>query len=116
MGNYKDHRLTLGSSDIASLVLVGPRKYDEEEIGVQASMLEFGSDGDYRAWYVTDEALEIPSHYEKVAETFCWLKIYDDRELVGKIEADRIEVYRAGEMGCLVRAIGEKECQDCKIF
>jgi len=100
MKNYKEfEKEYIGSSDIASLILVGCG-----ENSLKLKELHFGGDGSYQA-YVVDRETEIPKHYKKAEEFNIWLKIYDDEELVKEFEADKIEVYRAGEMGCIVKLI-----------
>ena len=94
MKNYKDcEQVFIGSSDIASLTLRSP---------MEVTTLNFGKDGDYQA-YVVDREAKIGDHYSKVYECEDWLKIYDDNELVREFKSDTIEVYRAGEMGCIIR-------------
>ena len=95
MKNYKDfEKIYIGSSDIASLTLRSPQK---------AYILNFGEDGTYSAYLVTDNA-EIGKHYELCFTCDTWLNIYDDDGLVKTINAELIEVYRAGEMGCIIVA------------
>lgn len=101
MKNYKDFEKSyIGESDIASLVLCGFKK----EEGVVTELLHFGKDAAYMA-YIVDEDTEIGGHYEKVAEFNSWLKIYDDYNLVKDFEGTVIEIYRAREMGCIIRVI-----------
>lgn len=105
MKNYKDFEQEyIGSSDIASLILAGCGSD-----GLKLKELHFGTDSSYRAYIVKGEA-EIGAHYEKVEEFKSWLKIYDDDELVKSFRAEKIIVYRAGEMGCIVQLINE--CAD----
>lgn len=95
--NYKDfNKIFIGESDIASVVL---RSWNS------ASILNFGQDDSYLAYFV-DEEIEIPAHYSLVFESDYWLKIFDDSSLAREIRADKIRVYRAGEMGCLIYAPG----------
>lgn len=47
----------------------------------------------------------IGSHYRKVASFSHWLKIYDDNELVTEYSASEINVYRAGEYGCVIQLL-----------
>lgn len=112
---YKHHRIDLGESDISQLTLVGCKTGS----GAVPGVLKFGGDGDYKAWLVFDKS-EVPAHYELIEEyeflaTFCsmsgersqsrldtWLKIYDDNALACHLMGKRIEVYRAGEYGCLI--------------
>lgn len=113
---YKHHCLDLGMSDIAQLTMLGCRTN-----GIIPEVLKFGGDGDYSA-YLTSDRQEIPPHYSLVAEYECemsfgdkttskvktWLKIYDDHNLVAEIVAKKIEVYRAGDYGCLIYVEEEK--------
>lgn len=102
MKTYKDfERMYIGSSDIASLVMVGYAKGK----GVSSTMLKFGKDDSYSAYIVTGEDVTIGAHYQKVAEFKSWLKIYDDEELVRQFEAAKIIVYRAGLLGCIIQLI-----------
>lgn len=97
MANYKENTISLGYSDIASLVVVGyiPGK------GADAHMLSLGGDGSYKGYVITDYEL-VPEHYKKAYECNHWLKIYDDEHLVYSVEADHIAIYRAGDYGILI--------------
>lgn len=100
MKNYKNFKKQyIGSSDIASLILVGC-----DEKGLSLKELHFGQDASYSAYIVEGEA-EIGSHYHKVAEFESWMKIYDDEELVKSFKGNKIIVYRAAEMGCIIQII-----------
>ena len=102
MKNYKDfEKEYIGSSDIASLILAG---YEENK-GLSLKELRFGEDGFYNAFIVDEKDVEIGSHYNKVAEFDSWMKIYDDECLVRNFKADKIIVYRAYEMGCIIHLI-----------
>jgi hypothetical protein F3_01816 len=95
MKTYKEFETVyIGGSDGAALILASYEKLE---------YLYFGEDGNYRAYFVNEE-IELPAHYKKEAEADRWLRIYDDDEKVVEIEADHIEIYRAGEMGCLIYA------------
>lgn len=97
---YKNFdRKYIGTSDIASLILVG---YSDD--GLKLKELHFGQDDSYFA-YVVDGDVEIGDHYHKVAEFRSWLKIYDDKELTKVFNAGEIHVYRAGEMGCIIHLV-----------
>lgn len=101
MKSYKDfEKEYIGSSDIASLVMVG---YKEGK-GVVPRMLTFGRDGSYYGYIVKGSA-NIGEHYEKVCEYKSWLNLYDDDGLMRKFTGERIVVYRAGEMGCIFQII-----------
>lgn len=97
---YKDYKKQgIGYSDIASLIMEGVR--DGE---LKLERLLFGGDNSYDAYIVDDEA-EIPEHYSKVAEFDKWFRLYDDERRVMNVHADKINVYRAGEYGCIIQII-----------
>lgn len=98
MKNYKEHKAYLGFSDVASLTLRAPDK---------TAILNFGEDGEYHAWMVDDENVEIPEHYTKQFECEHWLKVYDDDACSLNVKSPKIEVYTAGQRGCLIRLLGE---------
>lgn len=108
---YEYKRECIGMSDIASLIMCGP-EYDETEEykDVTAKMLHFGVDSTYYA-YIVDEDAEIGAHYLKVASFRTWLNIYDDEELMFKTCGwdDIINVYRAGDYGCIIQIIKSKK-------
>lgn len=100
MKNYKENgKQFIGSSDIATLIVAG-----YADGGIKTTALHFGSDGSYSA-YVVDQETEIPEHYKLVCEFEGWLKIYDDEEMTFRANADKIKVYRAAEMGCIIQLI-----------
>lgn len=101
MKNYKEYEEKfIGGSDIAALILVGC-----DENGLKTSHLNFGEDGSYRA-YIVDENAEIGAHYKKVADFKYWFKIYDDHGLTYRVNAKEINIYRAGDFGCIIQVIG----------
>ena len=100
MKNYKDYLQTnIGYSDIASLTI--------RSCSIVAP-LDFGSDGDYRA-YVVDSDTEIPNHYQLVQNLEHWVHIFDDAELTFSAKADHIRIYRAGDFGCIIQLDGNAE-------
>lgn len=102
MKNYKEYeKRFIGASDIAALILVGC-----DENGLKTSTLDFGEDGSYMA-YVVDEDAELGAHYKKVADFKHWLKIYDDDELTYRVNAQEINIYRAGDFGCIIQTISK---------
>ena len=102
MKSYKDfEKVTIGYSDIVTLVVFGCR-----EDGLAVDMLNFGSDGIYNAYLVDEADVEIGEHYKKVANFKNWMKIYDDHIKSFEIQAKEINVYMAGEFGCIIQAIG----------
>lgn len=96
MKTYKEFETVyIGGSDGACLLL--------RASGRKVQFLDFGEDNDYKAWFV-NEVIELPHHYKKEFECDNWVKIYDDVECAVEINAEHIEIYRAGEMGCLIYA------------
>lgn len=101
MKNYKEYdERPIGASDVAALILVGCDKS-----GLKTGILNFGEDGYYNA-YIVDEDAEIGEHYQKVANFESWLKIYDDDDLTYRVNARKINIYRAGDFGCIIQVIG----------
>lgn len=111
MMTYKNcEKLYIGSSDVATLVLVGLSP--ETEL-IKSEILHFGGDGSYAAYVVVGDDVEIGAHYTKVA-SFCeWLRVYDDRERTAKFGGNEINVYRAGDYGCIIQCIGGPEYRTC---
>ena len=102
MKNYKDFEQEyIGESDIATLILVGCRG----EEGLKTEQLHFGEDGCYRAYIITEPDVVIGSHYKKAATFNHWLKIYDDDEKTFEKHAKEINIYRAGDFGCIIQII-----------
>lgn len=100
MKSYKDCPIvSLGYSDIAALIAVG--------CGLKLDEIHYGGDDFYEAYLVTDEDIEIGSHYQKVFECESWLKIYDDDTCVFKsdFQYNRFEIYRAGNFGTIIRCL-----------
>lgn len=100
MTDYKKYMLPCGVSDFAQLLFRFPNK---------AEIVNFGEDGDYKAWVVIDSEVEIPSHYTKVTEGNSWLDIIDDDRVVAHLSGERFEVYRAGLRGLLIRVIKPRD-------
>lgn len=100
--SYKHYeKKYIGESDVASLILAGCIK----ENGLKTQPLHFAGDGYYYAYIVDEDAL-IGDHYKKVASFSYWLRIYDDIEKTFEANADTINIYRAGDFGCIVQLIG----------
>ena len=95
----KDHhaypKVSLGGSDMASLILRSPGKLSE---------LLMGEDGAYSA-YVVDEECIIPSWYTQVFEGECWLSVFDDDRRTARFSGDVIRVFRSGSFGIIVQVI-----------
>ena len=99
---YKDfEKRFIGSSDISSLTLVGCRN----EEGLVSEQLSFGEDGSYHAYVVTEPDVEIGVHYKKVATFTDWLKIYDEDGRTFDERAREINIYRAGDFGCIIELL-----------
>lgn len=94
---YKYCTLGAGMSDIAALIY---RTSDPKEIGEIA----FGEDGSYKAHLIVGDT-GVPSHYSLVLDTSSsWLWIYDDDGKTLDLEnPSGFQIYRAGEMGLLIR-------------
>ena len=102
MKSYKEYEKSwIGGSDGAALLMYGPVADGD---GCKALELKFTEDGDYRAYIVDGEA-EIGTHYKKVAEFRGWVRIYDDESLSYKADADRINIYRAGDLSCIIQLL-----------
>lgn len=107
--DYRHVRLYVGSSDIAMLTCMGMT--DKEGLKptddhIKYLLVHFGGDDDYRASIITDECEVLESvaqHYELQGTFKHWMKIYDDRECRLQLRANKIEVYRAGDYGMLIR-------------
>lgn len=105
MKDYHEYEMQyIGESDMASLLFVGcsPRKN-----GITVQRINFGEDNKYMA-YIVDENAEIGAHYKKVATFRHWIKIYDDDSRAFRCKSDTINVYRAGEMGCIIQLLNKK--------
>ena len=92
MRSYKEYeKKYIGMSDIANLILAG-----SSDNGLRLTALHFGMDNDYYA-YIVDSDAEIGEQFKG------WLRIYDDSFLTHEFNADKISIYRAGEMGCIIQ-------------
>ena len=102
MKSYKEYeKITIGSSDIAQLIL---------RFSCQPPIeLNFGGDDEYEAYIVNADA-EIGAHYHEVARGKYWAWIYSDEGRTLRIDtagnAGEIVVYRAGDYGCIIQIIG----------
>ena len=103
MKNYRECKLQLiGTSRDCVLTMTGMTN-----VGVRAQLLEFGLVSTYTAYIVDEDDVEIGDHYNKVASYVDWLRIYDDKELSASFTADHINVYRAGDAGCIIQLINK---------
>ena len=83
--------------------------YKENE-GVVATPVYFGRDASYDAYIIRqtkDEKIAIGEHYSRVATFSSWITIYDDDGKTFHEYGDEINIYRAGEMGCIIQIISE---------
>lgn len=102
MKNYKDFEQTyIGSSDIATLILAGFR----EGVGFVTEPLSFGGDGNYYAYMVEGEDVQIGDHYALVSTFNYWLKIYDDEDRTYYDDAEEFRICRAGDYGVIIQVI-----------
>lgn len=103
MKNYHDcKKYDLGWSDISMITAVGVG-----ENGIKSEYIYYGSDGDYSA-YLADEETAIPDYYEKTADFENWATFYSDYYAALSIKAEKIEVYRAGDFGTIIKCKGLK--------
>lgn len=108
--SYREfNEISIGTSDIATLIMVGCPVEESDELITKP--LYFGADGDYKAYYINEDNIDIPGHYEKIAEFSTWLKIYDDTGLTSTIKGERIEVFRAYDFGCIIK-VSDKKIDD----
>lgn len=93
---YNDFsRVFIGDSDIGALIVAGG--------DMKPQYLNFGEDGKYTAYVITGGAgVEIGSHYRHILTACGYVKIYDDEGLTFSAHAEKINIYRAGEFGCIV--------------
>lgn len=95
MKNYKDFgKRFIGGNDSAFLTITGADGTKTE--------LKFGEDGEYYA-YIVPEGTEISGHYVKRAEFEGSVTITDDDGDEVSLIADKIEFFRAGDFGCIIR-------------
>lgn len=102
MSKYKNYyqysEIEIGKSKNSNLVLVGMT-----EQGLKSELLQFGEDGEYTA-YVIDDDFEIPSHFQLVHSFKKWMRVYDDdRSTFELLNASEINVYRYGDLGCIIQ-------------
>ena len=102
--SYKDICVSLGGSDIATLIMVGMTTENRPVTKSHLDMkeLNFGEDGEYFTWLI-DGDTDVPNHYTLAAEFKNWLKIYDDNGYCTYFAAPYIKVYQAGLFGCLIQ-------------
>ena len=102
--SYKDICVSLGGSDIATLIMVGMTTEDRPATTSHLDMkeLNFGEDGEYSAWLI-DGDTDVPEHYTLTAEFKNWLKIYDDEGYCTYFRSPFIRVYQSGQFGCLIQ-------------
>lgn len=99
MKSYKDFKKAfIGSSDIAALTLLG---YDPDK-GAVPHLLKFGGDNSYYAYIVDAPDVEIGEHYTLAFHFESWLRIYDDEGLTLQKSASNIDIYTAGNYGCII--------------
>lgn len=104
MRDYKENDAFIGSSDIGAVICVGYQK----DSGLTAQILNFCDDGRYTA-HITENFKpdEIPEHYQKRLSFNGWLRIYDDDGIAYQTKGQQIDIYRAGERGCLINVVSD---------
>lgn len=102
MKNYKDfEKMYIGRSDSAYLTVAEYGIVDD----ITWHELKFGEDGDYSA-YICWGDLDIGEHYKKVLELHKRITIVDDDIARFDAEAENIDIYRAGDFGCVIHLQG----------
>ena len=103
MKSYKEYeKVYIGSSDIATLTIVALRDNGEQ----LAQTLDFGIDSNYFA-YLVDSNAYIGDHYKLTQRCRFWMKVFDDQELTLDLHAPKINIYRAGDCGCIIQLLSE---------
>ena len=96
MKSYKEYdKKHLGGSDIASLTVRMPN---------ETAILDFGEDGDYRA-YIVDEDAVIGEHYREVLTAHNWIWIFDDFGKRTEVVSPTIKIYRSGSFGVVIQTL-----------
>lgn len=104
MKSYKEfEKMYIGTSDGACLTV---KNFDEKGILVAEDKLHFGEDGEYSA-YITYGDVSIGEHYKLMHKYSGKIVIADDEREVFVAVADSIEIYQAGEFGCIIHLNGE---------
>lgn len=97
--SYKYCSVFAGDSDIAALAY---RTSKPGEIGE----IPFGMDASYYSWLIAGDT-PVPEHYKErlILDTDAsWLWLYDDdKKTLDLVNRDGFQIYRAGEMGLLIR-------------
>lgn len=106
MKNYKGKTINLGISDIGNIIISAPIIGNEDYVAT----LHFTEDGSYKA-YLLEKDMQVPEHYRKVMDITSWIKIYDDDGIVFEARCSKIEIYRAGTFGVII-----KMCDDYEII
>lgn len=105
MSYYKNYlKEYIGASDSARLLIEG---VNDEGI-MDVKRLNFGEDGSYNA-YIVDARCEIPSHYQLQFSFNDFIIINDDCGRVAKYEAKKINIYTAGNFGCIIQCVDSNE-------
>lgn len=104
MKDYKENDAFIGDSDIGAVICVGYQK----DARLTSQILNFGEDGRYVA-HITEnfKPEDIPEHYQKRLSFNEWLRIYDDNGIAYQAKGKQIDIYRAGERGCLINVIND---------
>lgn len=106
MSSYKRSIVSIGSSDIATLLFVGPN-IDANKAALNIYQAKYPEDGSYTSYFVDEENTEIPDHYHLEVEFKDWMTVYDDESCVGRFFAKdfgTVKVYRAGDYDMIIRA------------
>lgn len=98
---YKDfNKIYIGGSDSAALICRS--KWGDIDL---CGLLKFGEDGDYSAYFVNEKA-SLGDHYKHQLTYYGYVDITGDDGYGVHIEAYVINIYTAGNFGCIIEAIG----------
>ena len=102
MKSYKEcEKMHIGSSDKALLFMRG---YDQDGIAISEPMA-FGEDGSYSAYIIKESDIKIGNHYICIASFYKNIQIFDDDGLAFSADAEKINIYSAGNFGCIIQFI-----------
>lgn len=97
-------KVFIGGSDRARLRVI-------HRVGdyVLKSYLNFGEVGEYEA-YIVDEKCTIPDTYElRYSFEGGYVDLFDDEGYNVYIKGETVQIYRRGNLGCIIKIIGFKE-------
>jgi hypothetical protein len=101
--NYKERAEDIGSSQYGCIILLGVK----EPFGLRAELLKFTSIQNYTAYILED--IEPPKFYHLFSSFEKWLSVYDENALTRTYKSDKINVFRAGDVGVIIQLVNDKK-------